>query len=167
MQFLCAHQPETWPLVTRMGLRALEIAPEQQQSALNVARERFDLPAEVQGIESYSNRPVHVGIPDTDPILRLLSDVIIYEAACEILEASDYLAVHRLLTRGLSVRPGRGRGSQWSVVSGQWTAGREGEKRRKGEEETEEGNKGKGNREKCRREFILHPSSLILPRISF
>lgn len=133
MQFLCAHQPETWPLVTRVGLRALEIAPEQQQAALNVARERFDLPAEVQGIEAYSNHPIHVGIPDTDPILRLLADVIIYEAACEILEASDYLAVHRLLTRGMTHKPGRGRKSgQWLAVSGQWT---EEEKKRKGEEE--------------------------------
>ena len=131
MQFLCAHQPETWPLVTRMGLRALEISPEQQQAALNLARQRFDLPAEVQGIESYSNRPVHVGIPDTDPILRLLADVVIYEAACEVLEASDYLAVHRLLTRGMAHRPRRGISAQWSVVR----EDTEEEKRRRGEEE--------------------------------
>ena len=158
MQFLCAHQPEQWPLVTRVGLRALEISPEQQQSALNVARERFDLPAETQGIESYSNRPVHVGIPDSDPILRLLSDVIIYASACEILQASDYLAVHRLLTRGMMVKPARGRSrSQWSMVSGQGT---EEEKRRKGEEEK----KGIGNRgqetEGVDSSLIPHPSSL-------
>ncbi len=133
MQFLCAHQPDTWPLVTRMGLRALELSPEQQQAALETARERFDLPLEIQGIESYSNRPVHVGIPDTDPILRLLSDVVVYQAALQTLQASDYLAVHRLLTRGMALKAGRGRSGQWAIGRGG-----EGERGRRGEEGTEE-----------------------------
>ena len=84
------------------------IVTEQQQAAAWKARERFGLPVEIAGIESYSNRPVHVGVPDNDPILRLLADVIVYEAVSDTLEASDYLAVHRLLTRGMTFKPSAG-----------------------------------------------------------
>ena len=109
LQLLCAHQPAVWPLVTRPGLRALNLSPTQERAAAQMARIRFDLPAEVKGIETYSNQPVHVGIPDNDLILRLLTDVIVYEAVCETLDAPDYLAVHRLLTRGLLSKSTRGR----------------------------------------------------------
>ncbi len=109
MQLLCAHQPETWPLVTRLGLRALRLSPVQERGAARAARVRFELPAEIKGVETYSNQPIHVGVGDNDLILRLLADVIVYEAVCETLDAPDYLAVHRLLTRGLMSRAGRGR----------------------------------------------------------
>lgn len=109
MQLLCAHQPEAWPLVTRPGLRALRLSPVQERGAVRVARVRFDLPVEVKGVETYSNQPIHVGVGDNDLILRLLADVIVYDAVCETLDAPDYLAVHRLLTRGLMSRAGRGR----------------------------------------------------------
>ena len=106
LQLLCAAQPETWPLITQAGLRGLQLSPLQQNAALQTARERFSLPDEIIGIESFSNRPVHVGVPDNDPVLRLLADVIVYEVVCETLEAVDYLSVHRLLTRCLGSKTG-------------------------------------------------------------
>ena len=135
MQLLCADQPETWPLITQAGLRALQLSPEQQQVAARIARERYDLPFEIAGIESYSNRPVHVGVPDSDPVLRLLSEVIVYEAVSETLEASDYLAVHRLLTRGMAFKPSRHRRASAALLypnaegrQGDKETGRQGER---------------------------------------
>ena len=110
LQLLCAAQPETWPLITQAGLRALQLAPDQQQASLTVARKRFNLPVEVVGIESFSNSPIHIGFPDNDPVLRLLADVIVYEAVYETLDALDYLAVHRLLTLCIGNRAGSNSG---------------------------------------------------------
>lgn len=38
LQWLCAAFPDDWPLITRTGLRALDLSPEQQTTALQDAR---------------------------------------------------------------------------------------------------------------------------------
>lgn len=85
LQLLCAASPTEWPLITPAGLRTLDLSPEQRAIARHAARARFDLPPD----------PL---LPDSDPILRLLADTLLYEAAREILAAPDYLLVHRMLT---------------------------------------------------------------------
>jgi len=101
MQLLCATFPSEWPLITQAGLRALELTPEQQAAALKEARERFDLPEEPVGAEARG------GVPDSDPVLRLLAEMVAYEAVRETLEAADFVEVHRLLTLGLAAKPPR------------------------------------------------------------
>lgn len=103
LQLLCAVFPDDWPLVTRVGLNALELEPEQKAAALSAARERFELPAVLQ------DEPLELGLPDSAPVLKLLAGVVIYTTVQETLEAVDYVAVHRLLTQGLAAKPRRGK----------------------------------------------------------
>ncbi len=115
LQFLCAVFPQEWPLVTRAGLRALDLSSEQHEAAIQEARERFDLPEPAapppigESGAGGEGAPAVAGIPATDPILRLLADVVAYTAVREALTAADYLEVHRLLTQGLTTRRGRSR----------------------------------------------------------
>src|SRR5579884_2449006 len=102
-QLLCAAFPTEWPLVTQTGLRALELTPEQREAARKAARKRYDLPSEPAGPE------VREGVPDNDPVLRLLADFVVYEAVREAVSADDYIEVHRLLTQGLAGRAARSR----------------------------------------------------------
>ena len=102
-QLLCAAFPTEWPLVTQAGMRALELTPDQMQAARMVARQRFDLPAEPVGPEARE------GVPDNDPVLRLLADFLIYQTVRETVSAEDYIQVHRLLTQGLAGRVARSR----------------------------------------------------------
>jgi hypothetical protein len=95
LQLLCAAFPTEWPLVTQAGLRALSLTPEQRTTARTQARRRFALLEEPVGPEARQ------GVPDSDPVLRLLADVVIYTAVRELLEAADFVIVHRLLTQGL------------------------------------------------------------------
>ncbi len=103
LQLLCAAFPTEWPLVTRAGLNALALTAEQRAAALAAARRRFDLPAEPDASEPTS------GLPDSDPMLRLLSEVVVYTAVRDLLEAEDFVAIHRLLTQGMAARRGRAR----------------------------------------------------------
>jgi hypothetical protein len=95
LQLLCAVYPSQWPLVTRAGLRTLDLSPEQRADAVQAARNRFDLPSTATEARGTGL----VGFPQSDPILRLLADVLVYEAARELVEAADYVTLHRLLTR--------------------------------------------------------------------
>ena len=99
-QLLCAAFPEAWPLLTKAGTQALQLTAEQEKSARNLARERWNLREEPQG-KNYA------GVPDSDPVLRLLADLLIYEAVHEAVESPDFVATHRLLTQGLADRPRR------------------------------------------------------------
>lgn len=112
LQLLCAVFPEEWPLVTRAGLRFLDLTPEQLAAAVTEARRRYELPAPKDMGEQSS------GLPDSDPIVRLLGEVVVYAAAREALEASDYVEVHRLLTQGGVRRPAWLR-RVWPLAAGQ------------------------------------------------
>ena len=107
LQLLCAVFPQDWPLITPTATRALDIDAAQRKAALAAARVRFDLPSQSDFIES------GFGLPDSDPILRLLSDVALYEAARELLQIPgaemNFIELHRLLTQGLADRPRRNR----------------------------------------------------------
>lgn len=102
-QFLCAAFPSEWPLITQAGLRALELTPEQRTAAIRKARLRFDLPEEPVDAEA------RAGVPERDPVLRLLADTVVYAAVREAVGAADYVDVHRLLTQGLAARSARRR----------------------------------------------------------
>src|SRR5581483_11705774 len=102
LQLLCAAFPTEWPLVTQTGKNALELTAAQQAAALQAARARFHLPEEP--VEAAAG-----GVPESDPALRLLADVVLYEAVRELLEAADFVAVHRLLTQGMAAKPFRRR----------------------------------------------------------
>ncbi len=107
LQLLCAAFPMDWPLITPTGTRALEISLAQRREALEAARRRFDLPPVPDFAEDGA------GLPDSDPVLRLLAEVVIYEAARDLLQtggaAFSYVELHRLLTQGLADRPRRNR----------------------------------------------------------
>ena len=107
LQLLCAAFPQDWPLITPTGTRAMEISAAQRKNALAAARLRFDLPPAPQFAES------GLGLPDSDPVLRLLADVIIYEAARELLQnpgaSLNFIELHRLLTQSLADKPRRSR----------------------------------------------------------
>ena len=109
LQLLSAAFPQDWPLVTPTGTRALEITPAQRQAALLAARVRFALPPAPQFAEP------GLGLPDSDPILRLFAEVVIYEAARELLQIPgaetkiNFIELHRLLTQGLADKPRRAR----------------------------------------------------------
>jgi MoxR-like ATPase len=110
LQLLCGIFPQDCPLVTQTGLRWLAITPEQRRSAAHTARQRYDLPDQSHSM---------TGVPESDPVLRLLGEVVIYDAVHTFVEAPDYLAVHRLLTfetekgrsRSKINRPGREKSS--------------------------------------------------------
>ena len=103
-QLLCAAFPKQQPFLTRRGIRALDITAEQRVGALETARQRYDLPTPDADAGS-------AGIPDTDPTLRLLAESVIYAAVRDVLEAPDYVEVHRLLTEGLAADLRRRRGA--------------------------------------------------------
>jgi hypothetical protein len=116
LQLLCGVYPERWPIVTRTGLRSLDITAEQQRLAVQLARDQFDLPLGSEGDAPSPGGLIEApGLSDTDPILRLLAEVVIYDAVRAVMEAADYVEVHRLLTgtatrvtrhrRALMVRP--------------------------------------------------------------
>jgi 5-methylcytosine-specific restriction protein B len=122
LQLLCAAFPTDWPLITRAGLNALELSPEQRAEALEAARVHFDLPnpadspsapAEHAGAEAEtppaSGGPQPSALPSNDPVLRLLAEVVVYRAVRSVLETDDYVAVHRLLTQGMTGRYRRAR----------------------------------------------------------
>ena len=96
LQLLSAAFPTEWPLLTRAAIRALELTQAQQAEALAEARERFDLPAASEVPET--------GLPDSDPILRLLAEVVVMAAVRDTLQVGDYLRTHRLLTQGLAAK---------------------------------------------------------------
>ena len=107
LQILCAVFPDDWPLITPTGTRALEIDAIQRRAALKAARPRFDLPLASEFAES------GLGLPDSNPVLRLLSDVVIYDAARKLLQSPgaemNFVELHRLLTQGLADKPRRNR----------------------------------------------------------
>ena len=101
-QLLCAVFPTEHPFITQRGIRALELSAEQRAAALQTARRRYDLPAPglVEGRE---------GLPDRDPTLQLLAEIVIYQAVQEVVAGSDYAEVYRLLTECLAAEPRRRR----------------------------------------------------------
>lgn len=101
-QLLCAAFPTEQPFITQRGLRALELTGQQHVLALQMARQRYDLPA--PGVVAGRD-----GVPDNDPTLRLLADSVVYQAVREVLAAPDYTEVHRLLTECLAAEPRRRR----------------------------------------------------------
>ena len=96
LQLLCAVSPVEYPLLSPSGRRALALTPEQTTSARSEARERFDLPVD--------------DVANSDPALKLLTEVVIYAEIKRMLYATDYVAVYRLLTQGLAARPHPARG---------------------------------------------------------
>ena len=103
LQWLCAANPQEWPFVTQTGIRALEIGPEQRRDTLQAARSRFALPPAPPFAAAGE------GLPDSDPVLRSLADILIYEAAHDILQPRDYIEMHRMMTQGLADKPRRTR----------------------------------------------------------
>lgn len=108
LQWLCAVFPEDWPLVTRAGLRTLELTPNQVETARREARRQF---IAASGANSEA-APLE---PDTQ-MVRLLAEVEIYRAVREVLEARDFLEVHRLLTMQGRARSRRSRRALSSLL---------------------------------------------------
>ncbi len=99
-QLLCAVFPTEQPFLTRRGTQALELTPEQRTLAMQIARQRFELPAT-------DVLPGRDGLPDSDVTLRLLAERVVYKVVRKVVAAPDYLEVHRLLTEGLNAAPRR------------------------------------------------------------
>ena len=112
LQLLCSVFPTEWPLITQAGVRQLDLTRAQERAAIETARIAFGMavPADASIPAADLDRsiplqPAHV-IPDNDPVVKLLGQVVAYRAVREFVAAPDYVAVHRLLTSDL---PGRNR----------------------------------------------------------
>lgn len=83
-QFLAATSPNEYPLISSAASRLLDISPEQYDEAVAIARRCFQIASEV---------------PNTDSVIKLLSNITVYLAAKSALDCPDYITTHRLLTQ--------------------------------------------------------------------
>ena len=97
LQLLATTYPREWPLVTRTGLDRIGLSAPQRAAAIRTARIQYALPEPVIGQETRTLAPVPLGVPDTDPVLRILGQVVVYRAIQDLLDSPDYIALHRLL----------------------------------------------------------------------